>query len=123
MASASVDELQMFQWKPCPEGQRLVDLLISDHLEQAPKSRQLASAMADQTGTRFLDWLDHLVTDRPWLIPDLEGAGFTPAAAPALRVDGERTFASPLARRMAAQASRPGATRAGVRTPAGLLHR
>ncbi|MFP6898657.1 MAG: hypothetical protein VCA38_18820 [Roseibacillus sp.] len=79
MASASVDELQMFQWKPCPEGQRLVDLLISDHLEQAPKSRQLASAMADQTGTRFLDWIDHLVTDRTGLIPDLEGAGFTPA--------------------------------------------
>jgi len=74
-----LEELQKFQWKPCPEGQQIVDRLIDSHLANCAESAALAKSMKEQTGTRFLDWLDHLATDDIGLIPELEAAGFTTA--------------------------------------------
>ncbi len=73
------DPLKQFQWEPCPAGQRIVDTIVEDHLANCSESRQLAAAMKERTGTRFVDWIDHLATDRTSLLPALDEAGFTSA--------------------------------------------
>ncbi|NNC87806.1 MAG: hypothetical protein HKN82_05010 [Akkermansiaceae bacterium] len=88
MAPDALHDLTRFQWEPCPQGQRIVDDLIDEFLSHSPEGRDLAGAMKDRAGTRFLDWLDHLVTPREHLVADLEAAGFTPGG----EHDGRRIF-------------------------------
>ena len=54
------EDLVKFQWKPCPEGQLLLDELITEFFSENESMRKLEAAMKDQTGTRFFDWIDHL---------------------------------------------------------------
>lgn len=50
-----------FQWDPQPEAAALVDRLLSEYVAQHARIRDLQTQMHDQTGTRLVDWLDHLV--------------------------------------------------------------
>ena len=78
MLSIMKPELTEFQWKPCPEGQELLDELIDSFVEESPRTKDLQKAMSEKTGTRFFDWIDHLqVAPDETLTNRLESAGFT----------------------------------------------
>ena len=54
------EDLAQFEWKPCPEGQSLLDELIDRFITPNEWMCQLRQEMHQQTGTRFFDWIDHL---------------------------------------------------------------
>ncbi len=54
------EELTKFHWKPCPEGQDLINEVISGFFQTCPRLSDLRSAMQTETGTRFFDWIDYL---------------------------------------------------------------
>jgi len=54
------EELTKFQWKPCPEGQGLINELIAVFFQRSPRLSDLRLAMQSETGTRFFDWIDYL---------------------------------------------------------------
>jgi hypothetical protein len=49
-----------FQWEPQPAAARLVAALVEDFLQQNEFAANLAIRMRDETGTRFVDWVDHI---------------------------------------------------------------
>lgn len=53
--------VQAFQWTPQPAADRLVHGLLQTYLDHTPAAVDLARRMRDETGTRLLDWTDHLV--------------------------------------------------------------
>src|SRR5450432_865515 len=57
---ASAEENQ-FNWPLCYEAENLLLERIDAFLEQNSFARILAQRMRDETGTLFLDWVDHLV--------------------------------------------------------------
>src|SRR4051812_42997595 len=74
--------LQQFHWTPQPQAEQLVVDLLQDYLERNPRANQLARRMRAETGTRFLDWIDHLscpASDN--LARRLESAGFSSSPA------------------------------------------
>jgi hypothetical protein len=50
-----------FDWQRWPETEALVDRLIDQALEGNQFAARLAGRMVPETGTRFPDWVDHLV--------------------------------------------------------------
>jgi hypothetical protein len=54
------DSLSKFHWEPQPAAQAIVNELIGAFLRALPAGHTLAERMKTETGTRFLDWLDHL---------------------------------------------------------------
>ncbi|MCC7085527.1 MAG: hypothetical protein IT427_11020 [Pirellulales bacterium] len=50
-----------FQWLPQPAAAAFVDRLLAGYVERHPRLRELGNEMLAQTGTRLVDWLDHLV--------------------------------------------------------------
>jgi len=52
--------LQAFQWAPQPDAWNFLRNLAEDFLSSCPDAKNLAERMADQTGTRFVDWIDHV---------------------------------------------------------------
>ena len=52
--------LQQVHWLPQPAAEELVLDLVQHFLEQNPWANRLAQRMRAETGTRFLDWIDHL---------------------------------------------------------------
>ncbi|MGD9689031.1 MAG: hypothetical protein AB7K52_01245 [Phycisphaerales bacterium] len=83
-AGRSADqELLSFRWEPQPEGQKIVSELVHDFLVACPAAADLAEKMKSVTGTRFIDWVDHIQTPKTEAISArLKSAGFTPAPAP-----------------------------------------
>lgn len=78
MAHAS-DGLTKFHWEPQPAAQAIVNELIAAVLDALPAARTLAERMKTETGTRFLDWLDHLAAPADaGLEGRLRSAGFVP---------------------------------------------
>src|SRR6476646_8057154 len=74
--------LQQFHWTPQPQAEQLVVDLVQDFLDRNPSANQLARCMRAETGTRFLDWIDHLscpASDN--LALRLESAGFSHSPA------------------------------------------
>jgi hypothetical protein len=51
----------VFEWKRWPETDRLIEELIKSALEGNSFAAGLAERMPHETGTRFKDWVDHLV--------------------------------------------------------------
>ena len=49
-----------FQWPRQPEAAALVETWINQATRRSPRIERLALRMRDETGTRLLDWLDHL---------------------------------------------------------------
>jgi hypothetical protein len=50
-----------FQWAPQPAAAALVNRLLSEYVARHARLAELSTQMAQQTGTRLTDWLDHLV--------------------------------------------------------------
>jgi hypothetical protein len=68
--SATTDPVteDRFDWRRWPETEALVDDLIATALEGNRFAHSLSERMLAETGTRFKDWVDHLVAAGP---PDL----------------------------------------------------
>lgn len=66
-----------FDWKRWPDTETYVDSLIAEALEGNAFASGLAKRMAEETSTRFGDWVDHLVvTDGPGRRGELAGLGY-----------------------------------------------
>lgn len=55
------DSLRQFHWTPQPEAAALVRELVEQFLAANSVARLLSDRMRVETGTRFIDWVDHLV--------------------------------------------------------------
>ena len=49
-----------FEWSPQPAAARLVARLCEDLCGDSTAVSELAGRMREETGTRLIDWLDHL---------------------------------------------------------------
>ncbi len=49
-----------FQWKPQPAAANFVQILIQDACQRCDQLRRLSEQMSSQTGTRLIDWVDHI---------------------------------------------------------------
>ncbi len=56
--------LKQFDWKPQPDAWKLVNDLVGGFLAACPDAKQLAERMRDETGTRFIDWVDTIEVAR-----------------------------------------------------------
>ncbi len=56
--------LEQFQWKPQPLAQQLINDLVAEFLARCPFTATLAQRMKAETGTRFVDWIDHIQCPR-----------------------------------------------------------
>lgn len=61
MISESAPSLRESQWAPQLAAEQLVGRLLQAYLQRTPAASALAQRMRDETGTRLLDWTDHLV--------------------------------------------------------------
>jgi hypothetical protein len=50
-----------FQWQPQPAAAALVNRLLSEYVAQHARLSKFANELLLQTGTRLVDWVDHLV--------------------------------------------------------------
>lgn len=66
-----------YQWKPRPEAALYVQARIDEALSANSWLRAFEGRLLNETGTRLLDWLDHIVVDSS---ADLEKAGFQRAS-------------------------------------------
>ena len=77
MSSAIAHSASVFDWQRWPETEALIDQWIESALAGNAFAVTLAGRMRVETGTRFQDWVDHLVvTDQPGLGRRLHGLGF-----------------------------------------------
>jgi hypothetical protein len=65
-----------FNWPLCHEAENLLLDRINAFLEQNSFARILSERMRDETGTIFIDWVDHMVVS-PSDEAALREAGFT----------------------------------------------
>ena len=54
-------ELAKWNWQPQPAAWKLVGELVNQFLARNAWAEKLADRMKHQTGTRFIDWIDHVV--------------------------------------------------------------
>jgi hypothetical protein len=54
------EALTQFTWERQPEAERLVRELVEDFLRRSQEAANLAARMKTETGTRFVDWVDHI---------------------------------------------------------------
>lgn len=72
------ETLQEFMWEPQPKAQALINEVVADALRRCPQAADLSHRMKHESGTRFVDWLDHLQVPRTEGIKNrLTAAGFT----------------------------------------------
>lgn len=71
--------LAEFDWKPQPAAQALLQDLVTKFLNRCPAAASLARRMKDETGTRFIDWIDHVEAPAAdGLVARLDATGFEP---------------------------------------------
>jgi len=51
---------QFYQWSTQPEAFNFLRLLTDHFLAACPEASAFANRMRDETGTRFIDWIDHI---------------------------------------------------------------
>ena len=61
MAASTPDKLVAFQWTPQPEAAALIGRMVSAWCELCPAADALARRLRAETGTRLVDWIDHLM--------------------------------------------------------------
>jgi hypothetical protein len=61
MSMPVANPLGAFQWLPQPEADRLLHHIVSQFLAQTPVAARLVERLRCETGTRFMDWIDHVV--------------------------------------------------------------
>ena len=75
-----------FDWTPQPLAAAVVADLLEAFLGDCSAARELAERLSAETGTRLVDWIDHIaITERAELVARLSEAGFTS------EVNGQRT--------------------------------
>lgn len=52
--------LNEFHWEPQPRAAAVVHSIANDFLNRCPEAKKLAYRMLTETGTRFIDWIDHI---------------------------------------------------------------
>jgi hypothetical protein len=60
MSATLDDTLRQFNWTPQPDAAAIVGELVNGFLDANDTARMLATRMRDETGTRFVDWVDHV---------------------------------------------------------------
>src|SRR6185437_10303747 len=69
--------LQAFQWSPQPAAWKFVNAVAADFLAACPEAAALAGRMSAETGTRFIDWIDHVrLSRRDARVQELKHAGY-----------------------------------------------
>ena len=80
MSNITADTLAAFDWKPQPDAPRFVRRMIDSFCRQCPDAAQLALQLKERTGTRLVDWIDHLALPvQENLKSDLAAVGFAPS--------------------------------------------
>lgn len=69
-----------YQWKPQPAVAQFINSQLEQAYQAHPWVRSFAARLLSQTGTRIVDWLDHLEVPSS---PALTGLGFRPVAGDA----------------------------------------
>ena len=70
--------IKHYHWEPQPRAAALISDLLKDFLQRCPGAAELSRRMKHDTGTRFLDWIDHIQAPRtPELRTRLLDVGFT----------------------------------------------
>lgn len=64
-----------FDWPLCHDAERFIVGQLDSFLNRNALAQRLAGRMADETGTLFIDWVDHLTVPQAGC-PDLQAAGF-----------------------------------------------
>lgn len=73
----TIDVLTEHSWSPQPETAAVVKRLLDDILERSSFASNLSRRMLGETGTRILDWIDHLGLPRnDGVIADLQPVGY-----------------------------------------------
>jgi hypothetical protein len=85
MSTGTVPEtlapLQSHVWTPQPEPARLIHRLLNDCLGQSTFAATLSQRMLAETGTRLLDWIDHIgLAAHDVVIHELRHAGYIESA-------------------------------------------
>jgi hypothetical protein len=60
MPSPSANALQEFQWQRQPKAEAFVRAVVDEFLADNAMAAKFARRLKDETGTRFVDWIDHL---------------------------------------------------------------
>ena len=77
MAMTATNPLEAFQWTPQPKAAALIGCLVDELLAADPTAANLARRMREETGTRFIDWIDHIVIPQAHrAMQDVSAAGF-----------------------------------------------
>ncbi|HEY1785508.1 MAG TPA: hypothetical protein VGG30_08165 [Pirellulales bacterium] len=93
MATHTENPLEAFVWTPQPEAAQFVDQLVASFCAACPPAARLAQRMLDETGTRLIDWIDHLgLAESAANERKLRELGFEPGV-----LDGHRVWQHPLA--------------------------
>ena len=72
--------MQNLSWQPQPRAAEFLQKLLGEFGDRCPDARRFAEKLFAETGTRLIDWTDHLgLPGENNLIPQLESAGFVPA--------------------------------------------
>lgn len=80
MLSQTEEFLDTFDWTPQPEAALFVERHLEGFCRRSPAAQRLRRDLLAKTGTRLIDWTDHLVLpERPNLESDLLAVGFTPS--------------------------------------------
>lgn len=73
----SLADLTEFTWTPQPAAARLVHSVLEECLQACPFAASLSNRLLNDTGTRLLDWLDHLgLPDGHPAVPNLATVGY-----------------------------------------------
>ncbi len=69
--------MQKFSWQPQPQAAGFLQKLFAEFGDLCPDARRFAEKLRAETGTRLIDWTDHLgLPGEHDLGPQLESAGF-----------------------------------------------
>ncbi|MCC6426521.1 MAG: hypothetical protein IT435_06845 [Phycisphaerales bacterium] len=53
-----------WNWEPQPKGQALINDLVAEFISRCPAAAELKTRMTKDSGTRFVDWIDHITLSR-----------------------------------------------------------
>lgn len=71
--------LHEFRWSPQPEAAALLSDVLDDFRRRIPWVEHLSQRLRNETGTRLIDWVDHIMLPHDAALADrLQSSGFTP---------------------------------------------
>src|SRR5690242_17182432 len=77
MTLQATNPLEAFQWERQPAAEKFVRQTVEAFLATNPTAAALARRMKDETGTRFIDWIDEIsLPATPEVERELEAVGY-----------------------------------------------